>query len=130
MARSDVVQISGTTPQQRATWREAAGGGARDLSGWLRRVADRAASRQADSGLTRQNIDALTTTVTALLAQIGRGPGNALNQIARSLNVDIAAGRKPSAAQHLAALAAAADELRAIRSQLDDALDRFHELRP
>lgn len=125
-----VVRISGTSADQRATWREAAGGGARDLSGWLRRAADRAAAKQADGGLRRQDIDALTATITDLLGLIGRGPGNALNQVARALNVDIAAGRKPSAAACEAALAAAADDLKAIRQRLDDALDRLIELRP
>jgi hypothetical protein len=130
MSRADIFKVSGTTAEQRARWRDAAGGGDRDLSAWIRRGADRAAASQADRGLTQADFDGLVTAITEFRQNLGSGPGNRLNQVARALNADIKAGVLPSAAPHEQVLAKSYEELQAIRAALNLALDRLDDVRP
>lgn len=110
--RSDLVKLR-ATPDQAGRWRAAAG--ERGLSEWIRGLADVAAASGADVALLRGEL-------AALRADLNRGPGNALNQIARALNTHIRAGELPNAAAHERGLAAAADDLAALRRGVERAL--------
>jgi len=105
-----------------ARWRAAAGGDGK-LSGWLRNVADMAAARSTDPAEIR---DALV----GLRADLNRGIGNNLNQIAHALNADLLAGQQPSASAVEAALTQAAEDLATMRSTLQSALDGYPRRRP
>jgi hypothetical protein len=121
--RDDVLKVSGTTQAQRARWRAAAGGGARDLSVWMRSAADRAAIDPAGTAAATEATQALTRSIVELRSALGSGPGNGLNQIARALNTTIRAGQVPDAAPHERSLAGAHAEIQAIRAALNAALD-------
>ena len=128
--RDDIFKVSGTTARQRARWREAAGGGPRDLSAWIRAAADSAAADPASVQAVRVTTDALVEAIVDLRGALGSGPGNAINQVARALNTDIRGGRAPNAPPHEQALADAYAEIQAIRGALNLALDQLAELRP
>jgi hypothetical protein len=130
VARDDIIKVSGTTAGQRARWREAAGGGPRDLSAWIRAAADLAAADPMRVHAAQASTETLVDAIVGLRSALGSGPGNALNQVARALNTDIRSGRAPDAAPHERALADAHAELQAIRGALNLALDHLAELRP
>jgi hypothetical protein len=128
--RDDILKVSGTTARQRARWREAAGGGTRDLSAWIRDVADEATNHAGPRVGWRQSVDGLAASLAELRGALGSGPGNTLNQVARALNTAVRAGQAPDAAPHERSLAEAHAEIGAIRAALNAALDRLDELRP
>lgn len=130
MARDDIIKVSGTTPGQRARWREAAGGGPRDLSAWIRAAADLAAADPAGAQAMQATTETLVVAIVGLRSALGSGPGNTLNQVARALNTDIRTGRTPDAAPHERSLADAHAELQAIRAALNLALDQLNGFRP
>jgi hypothetical protein len=122
--RDDVFKISGTTHAQRTSWRAAAGGGSRDLSAWLRWVADRASTTDPARFIGEiEATQAMTKSLVELRSALGSGPGNTLNQIARAMNTTNRAGQAPDAAPHERSMAQAYAEIQAIRAALNVALD-------
>lgn len=116
--RRDVLKVSGTTARQREAWRAAAEAADMPLATWLREAADAAAA----AGTTAADLRA---EIMALRAEIARGVGNNLNQIARALNTELRANRAAQIAAHEAALAAAAAELRVLRRKAEALLRRL-----
>ena len=86
MHRDDILKVSGVSSGQRATWS--------------------ACAAAAASGTIAADLRA---ELVRLRADLARGMGNNLNQIAHALNADLKAGRLPDAAAHERSLAAAAD---------------------
>ena len=121
MDKDDLVRLR--LPEAMADrWRAAAAAtGTPSLSEWLRDVADAACL----SGL---DVPALRSEIVGLRADLSRGVGNNLNQIAAALHADAKAGIPPSAAGH--DLAAAATEIAAMRVRLDQALRPLARRRP
>ena len=115
MARDDTLKVTGTTAGQRATWRAAAGGGPRALSAWIREAADAAADGGPPGGG-----EALRRELVALRADLARGVGNNLNQIAHHLNATAKAGAP--AAPGRAAIVHAMADVAAMRAILTAAL--------
>ena len=115
--REDVVKLSGTSAAQREAWRDAAAAAHLSLAAWLREAADAAALAGATAAELRAEI-------AALRVELGRGVGNNLNQLARALNTELKAGRRPSGAAHEAALAAAAAELAVMRRRTESLMRR------
>ena len=113
MDKDDLVRLR-LPEAMAARWRAAAAAtGTPSLSEWLRDVADAACLRGLD-------VPGLRAEIVALRADLSRGVGNNLNQIAAALHADARAGIPPSAAGH--DLAAAATEIAAMRARLDQAL--------
>jgi hypothetical protein len=108
--RDEIVRVR-TTAAQTARWRNIAG--PRGLSAWLRDLADVAAASGADVAVLRVEL-------VRLRADLNRGVGNNLNQIAAAMNADLKAGRAASPADR--ALAEAAAELAAMRAVVEEAL--------
>jgi hypothetical protein len=115
--RRDVVKVSGVGAGQRAAWSAAAETAGLALACWLREAADAAMVAGATAADLRADLMALRT-------ELGRGVGNNLNQIARSLNIDLRARRPADGAAHAAALLTAARELTAIRRKAEALLRR------
>ena len=113
MDKDDLVRLR--LPEAMADrWRAAAAAtGTPSLSEWLRDVADAACL----SGL---DVPALRAEIIALRADLSRGVGNNLNQLAALLNAEAKAGIRPDGAS--LDLAAAAAEIAAMRARLDQAL--------
>ena len=124
MARKDDLVKLRLPETMSARWREAAAAaGASSLSEWVRDAANVAASQELD-------VPALRAEIVALRADIGRGVGNLLDQIATKLNTDAKAGLSPNATAHEAALAEAAADIAAMRARLDRALRPLARRRP
>ena len=121
MDKDDVVRLR--LPEAMADrWRAAAAAtGTPSLSEWLRDVADAACLRGLD-------VPALRSEIVGLRADLSRGVGNNLNQLAVLLNAEARAGIPPSAAGHN--LAAATTEIVAMRTRLDQALRPLARRRP
>ena len=121
--KDDLVKLR--LPESMAIrWKAAAAAaGTPSLSEWLRDVADAAC-------LTGLDVPALRTDLVAFRADLARGPGNNLNQIAATLNADIKGKRPVRASEHELALRAAAVEIAAMRARLDLALRPLIRRRP
>lgn len=115
--RTDVVKLSGTTQAQRDAWRAAADAAGLPLAAWLREAADAAALGGVIAADLRDEL-------MQLRADLTRGVGNNLNQVARALNTDLKARRRPDDAAHAPALVAAADELLRLRRTAEKLLRR------
>lgn len=126
--RTDVLKVSGTTADQRARWRVAAGGGTRDLSAWVRAAVDAAAAGTTLPAHVAA-ADALRTELAGLRADLSRGVGNNLNQIAHRLHADATTGAADVSA-HGAALVAAAQDVAAMRVAVTRALGPGRRRRP
>ena len=124
--RDDVVKVSGTNAGQRARWREVSG---RSLSAWMRQAADRAADGSS-SVLTSGQCSRLEETLLTLRADLNRGAGNNLNQIAQALNTDLRSSLGADGAAHGPALLAAAVSIEGIRCELRAALSMLGSLKP
>ena len=113
MEKNDLVRLR--LPEAMADrWRAAAAAtGTPSLSEWLRDVADAACTRGFD-------VPGLRAEIVAIRADLSRGVGNNLNQIAAALNADARAGIAPSDTKH--DLATVASEIAAMRARLDQAL--------
>ena len=125
MARTDIVKVSGTTPEQRIRWRRAAG---MSLAAWMRQAADRAASG-IDGSLTAEQVSDLEAALRGIRRDLNRGVGNNVNQVATALNTDLKAGRPATAVGHEADLAAAAVSIEGIRDEIRAALSLLGGLR-
>ena len=118
--RDDTLKVTGTSAEQRARWRSAAGGGARDLSAWIRIAVDAAAAGTTLS-VHDASAEALRAELVHLRAELGRGVGNNLNQIAAHLNGAARVG-EANVSAHAAALIAAAADIAAVREAVTRAL--------
>lgn len=115
--RRDVLKISGTTARQRNAWRAAAQASEMPLASWLREAADAAVV----SGTIAADLRA---EIVALRTELGRGAGNNLNQLARTLNIDLRARRSPDGPAHEEALKAAARDIAAVKRKTEALLRR------
>ena len=102
MRRDDILKVSGVSPDQRAAWS--------------------ACAAAAASGTTAADLRA---ELVRLRADLARGMGNNLNQIAHALNADLKAGRLPDAAAHERSLAAAAADVALARRAVERMLRRL-----
>lgn len=127
MARPDVIKISGTSAEQRQRWRRASGP---SLSAWMRLAADRTASGKDGLVLSAEHAERLEAALVAIRADLNRGVGNNLNQIAVALNTSLKAGKGADPGPHEAALNQAAEDLHAIRDLISRALDSLAGMRP
>jgi len=110
--RRDVVKISGTHEGQREAWRSAADRNGLPLATWLREAADAAVL----SGVTAAD---LRSEIQRLRADLTRGVGNNLNQVAQHLHL-MAKGRSPADPVGVTALMRdVAREFLAIRKSAD-----------
>ena len=116
-ARTDIVKLSGTSAAQRDAWRTAAVAAGLPLATWLREAADAAALGGTIAADLRDEL-------MRLRADLTRGVGNNLNQVARALNVDLKAMRHPDDEAHTAALIDAAAELAVLRRKSEKLLRR------
>lgn len=121
MARDDIAKISGTTPDQRATWRVAAGGGARDFAVWARKRLDQAAAGQDGGAASDTALAEIRGELARLRQALNSGVGNNLKQLATGLNANLKAGKATSVNE--ASLAAIAADLAALRAQVAVALE-------
>lgn len=113
--KNDVVRLR-LPASMSARWRHAATQtGASSLSEWLRDVVD----VSAISGI---NVDGLRSELAMFRAELGRGAGNLLDQVAERLHIDAKSGHAPNAVEHERALIQAAADVSAMRKQLDRAL--------
>lgn len=121
MHKDDLVRLR--LPQAMAErWRTAAAAtGTPSLSEWLRDAGDAACM----SGL---DVPGLRAEIAGLRADLSRGVGNNLNQIAAALNAGQRMGIPPSGAGH--DLAAAAAGITAMHARLDQALRLLARRRP
>lgn len=115
--RQDVIKISGTSAAQRRAWRDEAARTGMSLARWVREAADGATI----SGVTAAD---LRDEIVKLRAEIGRGVGNNLSQIARALNREARHGEATSLVPHEASLAAAARDLAELRRHSEALLRR------
>jgi hypothetical protein len=114
-AKDDLVKLR-LPATMAARWRVAAAAtGTPSLSEWLRDVGDAAASRGVD-------VPGLRAEIAALRADLGRGAGNLLDQIATKLNTNAKSGLAPDAAAHTRALTDAAVDIAVMRARLDRTL--------
>ncbi len=120
--KDDLVKLRLPTTMT-VRWREAAQDSGVSLSEWLRNAADVACMKELD-------VPALRSELAGFRAELGRGAGNLLDQIAERLHVDAKAGKSPSAAEHERALVQAAADIAAMRSRLDRALKPLARRRP
>ena len=102
MHRDDILKVSGVSSGQRATWSACAAAAGLPTAAWMREAAAAAAASGTIAADQRAEL-------VRLRADLARGMGNNLNQIAHALNADLKAGRLPDAAAHERSLAAAAD---------------------
>lgn len=116
--REDIIKISGITAGQRTAWQAAAKAAGATLSSWVREAADAAALTGATAATLRGDL-------VTLRAELNRGVGNNLNQLARTLNIARKEGRAIDPADHTAALKAAAADLAGLRRQMDTLLRRL-----
>ena len=116
--RDDVVKVSGTTPAQRGVWRARAQEAGLPTAAWLREAADAVAA----AGTTAADLRA---ELVHLRADLARGVGNNINQVAHALNADLKRGVQPTAAPHERSLAAAAADIAAARRVLERMLRRL-----
>ena len=124
--RGDVIKVSGTNAGQRARWRQVSG---RSLSAWIRQAADRATDGFS-SVLTSGQCSRLEEMLLTLRADLNRGAGNNLNQIAQALNTDLRSGLGADGAAHGPALLAVAASIEGIRCELRAALSMLGRLKP
>ena len=101
MRRDDILKVSGVSSGQRATWSACAAAAGLPSAAWMREAAAAAASGTIAADLRAE--------LVRLRADLARGMGNNLNQIAHAPNADLKAGRLPDATAHERSLAAAAD---------------------
>lgn len=120
--RDDIAKVSGTTPEQRALWRAAAGGGNRGFASWARDSLDAAARGVAGLSPRSAEAAALCAELAGMRAELNRGIGSLIDQIATRLHLDARAGRAPDASGVEGALARAADELAELRAAIDRGL--------
>lgn len=117
-SRADIAKISGTTPEQRAAWRTAAGGGGRAFSAWARDILDDAARGAPSLPARSAEAAALRAELAGLRSELNRGIGNLLDQVATRLHVDALAGRAPDVDGVDATLAQARGELADLRAAI------------
>ena len=116
--RDDILKVSGTTPDQRAAWSACAREAGLPVAAWMREAATAAAA----SGTTAADLRA---ELVRLRADLARGVGSNINQVAHALNVDLKAGRAPDAALHERSLATAAADVAAARRAVERMLRRL-----
>lgn len=116
--REDIIKISGVTAGQRTAWQAAAKAAGTTLSSWVREAVDAAALTGATAATLRGDL-------VTLRAELNRGVGNNLNQLARTLNIARKEGTAIDPAGHAAALKAAAADLAGLRRQMDTLLRRL-----
>jgi len=118
MPREDIIKVSGVSPDQRAAWSACAQAAGLPTATWMREAAMAAAA----SGTTAADLRA---ELVRLRADLGRGVGNNLNQLAHVLNADLKAGKLPDAAAHERSLAAAAADVALARRAVERMLRRL-----
>ena len=118
MRRDDILKVSGVSSGQRATWSACAAAAGLPTAAWMRE----AAAVAAVSGTIAADLRA---ELVRLRADLARGMGNNLNQIAHALNADLKAGRLPDAAAHERSLAAAAADVALARRAVERMLRRL-----
>lgn len=111
--RDETIKIR-LSRAQLARWQAVAG--PRGLSAWLRQLADLAARSGANPAELRAEL-------VQLRADLSRGVGNDINQLARALNTDLKAGRRPDAAAHEQALARMAEDVERLKALITEALE-------
>ncbi len=116
MVRRDFLKFR-VIPEEEQRWRAAADASGQNLSAWLRGVADLAAA-----GAGAVNPAEVRDALVRFRADLNRGVGNNLNQLARALNGDLLAEKEPSASACEAALTRAAEDLSTMRAALQQAL--------
>ena len=121
MPREDIIKVSGVSSDQRAAWSACAAAANLPTAAWMREAAAAAAA----SGTTAADLRA---ELVRLRADLARGVGNNINQIAHALNTDLKAGRLPDAAAHERFLAAAAADVAAARRAVERMLRRMERL--
>ena len=118
MRRDDILKVSGVSPDQRTAWSACAAAAGLPTAAWMREAATVAAA----SDITAAD---LLAELVRLRADLARGTGNNLNQIAHVLNTDLKAGRLPDAAAHERSLAAAAADVALARRAVERMLRRL-----
>ena len=93
MRRDDILKVSGVSPDQCTAWSACAAAAGLPTAAWMREAATVAAA----SDITAAD---LLAELVRLRADLARGTGNNLNQIAHALNTDLKAGKLPDAAAH------------------------------